>query len=179
VSPACQCRFSYPAAWYFRTAIGDTSQPQLALHSYDDANTDHRPVPTRFADIGIDWHPDPHGHLYQALTAPHALSLPGLAERRVPLVVAGFPAVSYASWTAPPSEGGIYEQHVYLWVPAYDRDYDLSLMAGNPPGRDVAGERAVFARVLRSLVIGPQPPPRPQPPLGHGRGYAAARAAAS
>jgi len=114
VSPACQCRFSYPAAWYFRTAIGDTSQPQLALHSYDDANTDHRPVPTRFADIGLDWHPDPGGHLYQALTAPHALSLPGLSERRAPLVVAGFPAVSYAYWTAPPSAGGIYEQHMCI-----------------------------------------------------------------
>jgi len=177
VSPACQCRFSYPAAWYFRTAIGDTSQPQLALHSYDDANTDHRPVPTRFADIGLDWHPDPGGHLYQALTAPHALSLPRLAEHRAPLVVAGFPAVSYAHWTAPPSEGGIYEQHVYLWAPAYDRDYDLSLMAGNPPGRDVARARAVFTRVLRSLVIGPQPPPRPRHPMEHGRGHAVTRAA--
>ena len=163
VSPACPCRFSYPAAWSFRTAIGDTSQPQLALHSYDDANPDHLPVPTRFADIGLDWHPDPDGLLYQALTAPHALSLPGLSEHRAHLVVSGFPALSYAHWTGLPSEGGLYEQHVYLWAPAYGRDYDLSLMAANPPGRDVARERAVFARVLRSLVIGLPARPRPRP----------------
>jgi len=68
---------------------------------------------------------------------------------------------------------------VYLWAPAYDLDYDLSLMAGNPPGRDVARACAVFARVLRSLVIGPQPPPRPRHPLGPERGHAVTRAAAS
>ena len=154
VSSPCQCRFRYPAAWFLRTAIGDTSQPQLALHSYNDAALDHLPVPTRSADIGLDWRPDPDGLLYRAISAPHAVSLSGLAERRTSLVVSGLPAVSYAHWTGAPSAGGVYEQHVYLWAPASQRDYDLSLLAGNPPGRDVARARAVFARVLRSLIIG-------------------------
>jgi len=163
VSAACPCRFRYPAAWFFRAAIGDTSQPPLALHSYDDANAAHLPAPTRLADIGIDWHPDPDGRLYHALiAAPPVVSL-SPPEQVAHLVVSGFPALSYAHWTGLPSEGGLYEQHVYLWAPAYGRDYDLSLMAANPPGRDVARERAVFARVLRSLVIGLPARPRPRP----------------
>lgn len=163
VSAACPCRFRYPAAWFFRAAIEDTSQPPLALHSYDDANAAHLPAPTRLADIGIDWHPDPDGRLYHALTAaPPVVSL-SPPEQVAHLVVSGFLALSYAHWTGLPSEGGLYEQHVYLWAPAYGRDYDLSLMAANPPGRDVARERAVFAHVLHSLVIGLPARPRPRP----------------
>jgi len=157
-SPGCPCRFSYPASWYFSAANGDSSMPQLAVHSYNDSSAAHAPIPTRFADVGIDWHPDPTGQLYLAATTRHFSPLPEQVER---LVVAGRPAMSYAHWTAPPSEGGVYEQHVYVWAPEEQLDYDISLMATNPPGRDVARERAIFDRIVGSLVIGPQPPNAP------------------
>ncbi len=153
-SPHCPCSFSYPTSWYFEAANGDTSKPQLAVHSYNDSSAAHIPIPTRFADIGIDWHPDPTGQLYLAATTRHLAAQPEQVER---LTVSGYPATSYAYWTAPPADGGVYEQHIYLWVPEYQLDYDLSLLAANPPGRDVARERAVFDAIVRSLVIGPQP----------------------
>ncbi len=153
-SPHCPCSFSYPASWYFEAANGDTSKPQLAVHSYNDSSAAHVPIPTRFADIDIDWHPDPIGQLYLAATTRHLSAQPEQVER---LTVSHYPATSYAYWTAPPAGGGVYEQHIYLWVPEYQQDYDLSLLAANPPGRDVARERAVFAAIVRSLVIGPQP----------------------
>ena len=153
ISPGCPCRFSYPASWYYSDAGGDTSKPQLAVHSYNDSSAAHAPIPTRFADVGIDWRPDSTGQLYLAATSRHFAPLPEQVER---LVVSGFQAMSYAHWTAPPSEGGVYEEHIYFWAPQYQQDYDLSLLAANPPGRDVARERAIFRRIVGSLVIGPQ-----------------------
>jgi len=135
-------------------ANGDTSQPQVAIHSYPDATSDHAPISTRLADISISWRPDPDGQLYRGVTTGHFALGP---EDITHLVVAGYRAVSYAHWTDAPSNGGLYEQHVYLWAPPYQEDLDIALMAANPPGRDVARERAVFAQVLRSFVIGPPP----------------------
>jgi len=159
-SPSCPCTFSYPASWYYEASDGDTSKSQLAVHSYNSSSAAHAPIPTRFADVGIDWHSDPTGQLYLAATTRHFSPLPEQVAR---LTVSGYPAMSYAHWTAPPSEGGVYEEHVYLWAPEYQQDYDISLMAANPPGRDVARERAVFDRIVRSLVIAPQPRGGAQP----------------
>ncbi len=153
ISPNCPCRFSYPVSWYFSAADGDASKPQLAVHSYNDSSAAHAPIPTRFADVGIDAHPDPTGQLYLAATTRHFSPIPEQVRR---LVVSDRPAVSYAHWTAPPSEGGIYEEHIYLWAPELQQDYDISLLAANPPGQDISRERAVFDGIVRSLVIGPQ-----------------------
>jgi len=149
-SPACHCRFSYPAAWYTSSANGDSSLPILGLNSYDTSSGSHAAVPSRYADIGIDWQSDPTGQLYLTATTSHFSTLPG---RR--LTVSGWPATAYATWTAPPAQGGIYMEHVYVFVPWYQRDYDLWLQAANPPGNDVSAPRRVFTRLLRTLVIVP------------------------
>lgn len=153
VSQGCPCRFSYPASWYYSASDGDTSKSRLAVHNYNDSSAAHAPIPTRFADVGIDWHPDPTGQLYLAATTRHFAPIPEQATR---LVVSNRDAMSYAHWTAPPSEGGVYEEHIYLWAPELQLDYDISLMAANPPSRDIAAERATFYKIVRSLVIGPQ-----------------------
>ena len=96
VSGACPCRFRHPAAWYFRVAIGDTSQPPRAFHSYNDATPDHEAVPTRRADIDRAGQPDPTGQFYRALTAH---SCAPTSEQGADLVVSGLSARSYAPWT--------------------------------------------------------------------------------
>ena len=149
-SPSCHCRFTYPAAWYFQPSNGDPSRPLLGITSYDASSADHAPIPTTFANIGIDWQSDPLGQLYLAATTRHFSPWPGHR-----LTVAGRPATSYTHWPAPPAQGGVYVQHVYLFVPWYQRDYDLWFQAANPPGRDIAPLHRVFDRVLRSLKIVP------------------------
>src|SRR5581483_9316094 len=47
-SPACHCRFSYPAAWYTSSANGDSSLPILGLNSYDTSSGSHAAVPSRY-----------------------------------------------------------------------------------------------------------------------------------
>jgi hypothetical protein len=46
-------------------------------------------------------------------------------------------------------------EHVYFFVPWYQRDYDLSFQAANPPGHDIAPLHRVFAHLLRRLTIVP------------------------
>lgn len=149
-SPGCHCRLRYPGAWFATAANGDSSEPALGLHSYDASSADHVPIPTRYADIGIDWQDDPTGQLYLAATTRRFSPLP--AQH---LTVAGWPATAFAHWTAPPARGGVYALHVYIFVPWYQRNYDLSFTAANPPGHDITALRQVFLRVLRSLVIVP------------------------
>src|SRR5947199_99430 len=98
--------------------------PPLGLTSYHASSADHAPIPTTFATIGVDWQSDPLGQLYLAATTRHFSPWPGHR-----LTVAGWPATSYAHWTAPPAQGGIYVEHVYFFVPWYQRDYDLWLQA--------------------------------------------------
>lgn len=160
-SPGCACRFVYPASWFYEAANGDASKSNLAVHSYNDSSAAHVPIPTHFADIGIDWLPDPTGQLYLAATTRHFSPMPG--EQAKHLVVSNRPAMSFSYWTARPSGGGIFEEHVYVWVPEYQRDYDISLLAANPPSDDVAHDRAVFAKLVHSLVIGPQALSSPSP----------------
>lgn len=149
-SPGCHCRVTYPAAWFASAANGDSSEPALGLHSYDESSADHAPIPARYADIGIDWQDDPMGQLYLATTTSH---ISPLAAQH--LTVSGWPATAYAQWTAPPAQGGIYQQHIYLFVPWYQRDYDISFSAANPPGNDITGLRNIFMQVVHSLVIVP------------------------
>jgi hypothetical protein len=149
-SPSCHCRFAYPATWHFAPANGDTSQPEFGLYSYDATSAAHAPIPRTFANIGIDWQSDPLGQLYVAATTRRFSPWPG--QR---LTVSGWPATSYAHWTAPPSQGGVYLEHVYFFVPWYQRDYDLWFQAANPPGRDVSRLHRVFVQVLRSMTIVP------------------------
>lgn len=149
-SPACHCRFTYPAAWYTSSANGDASLPILGVNSYDTSSGSHAAVPSSYAGIGIDWQSDPVGQLYLTATTHHFSSLP---RRR--LTVSGWPASAYAAWTAPPAQGGVYMEHVYVFVPWYQRDYDLWFQAANPPSNDVSALRRVFARVLRTLTIVP------------------------
>lgn len=149
-SPECHCRFTYPASWRFAAANGDPSTPTLSLASYDTSSADHVPVPRTFAIIGIDWRDDPLGQLYLATTTRH---LSGGKGRSV--VVSGRSATLYSSWTAPPAQGGVYVEHIYLFVPWYQRDYDLSFQAANPPSNDVRALHSVFASVVHSLTIVP------------------------
>lgn len=149
-SPECRCRFAYPAAWSFAPSNGDASAPTLGLASYDASSADHVPVPRVFAIIGIDWLSDPLGQLYLATTTRH---FSGGSGRRV--IVSGRAATAYGAWTAPPALGGVYREHVYLFVPWYQRDYDFSLEAANPPSDDVRALRRVFAQVLSSVTIVP------------------------
>lgn len=149
-SPMCHCRFAYPAAWYASASNGDSSRPTLGLDSYDTSSATNAPAPASFASIGIDWQSDPIGQLYLVATTHHFSPWPAHH-----LTVSGWPATAFAHWTAPPSQGGIYVKHVYLFVPWYQRDYDLWLQATNPPGHDVSALQRVFTRVLRSLTIVP------------------------
>ena len=149
-SPSCHCRFPYPAAWYFQPANGDPSRPLLGITSYDASSADHVPIPTTFANIGVDWQSDPLGQLYLAATTRHFSPWPGHR-----LTVSGWPATSYAHWTAPPAQGGVYVEHVYFFVPWYQRDYDLWFQAANPPSHDIAPLHRVFAHLLRTLTIVP------------------------
>ena len=147
-STSCPCTFSYPASWFFEAGAPDQSKASLGLHNYDGTSAAHLPIPTRFADIGINWLCDPGGVLYRATVRARYSPFPA---RR--LVVAGYPAVSYAHWTAAVADGGVYEQQVYLYVPEYARDYNISLLTGNPPGRDIAAMQQVFHNVIASLHI--------------------------
>lgn len=147
-SPDCHCRFTYPASWRFAAANGDPSTPTLSVASYDTSSADHVPVPHTFAIIGIDWRDDPLGQLYLATTTRR---LSGGNERHV--VVSGRSATLYSSWTAPHAQGGVYVEHIYLFVPWYQRDYDLSFQAANPPSNDVRALHSVFAAVVHSLAI--------------------------
>ncbi len=149
-SPECHCRFTYPAAWYFAPANGDASVPTLSLANYDTSSADHVPVPRTFALIGVAWLNDPLGQLYLAAATRH---LSSGQERH--LVISGRAATSFGAWTAPPAQGGVYVEHVYLFVPWYQRDYDFSFQAANPPTNDVSALRRVFVQVLRSMVIVP------------------------
>ncbi len=146
-SPTCPCRLSYPASWSFQDARGDASKPAFGLYSYDDVSADHATIPARYASIGVDWQPDPAGQLYLATTTRN---FGGVSGR--PLTVSGYPAMSYAYWTDRPADGGVYQQHVYVYVPANQRDYDLSFTA-SPPSANVVSAQRIFARTLRSLVI--------------------------
>lgn len=147
-SPACHCRFAYPASWYLSASNGDPGKPILGLSNYDDSGESTAPVPRTFTNIGIDWQSDPIGQLYLVATTHRFSPWPGHR-----LTVSGWPATSYAHWTAPPSRGGIYVEHVYVFIPWYQRDYDIWLQAANPPGGGVSSAHRVFDRVLRSLTI--------------------------
>lgn len=148
-SPGCQCRMSYPASWGATAANGDSSEPALGLHSYDASSSDHAPIPARFADVGINWLNDATGQLYLAATTGR------FATGAHHLTVSGWPATSFAHWTASPRAGGVFEQHVYLFVPWYQRDYDISFRAANPPSGDIAPLQRIFARMLHSFVVVP------------------------
>ncbi len=149
-SPTCHCRFTYPGSWHFAPSNGDYSRPTLGLASYDTDSADHAPVPATYAVIGIDWQSDPIGQLYLVATTHRFTPWPAHA-----LTVAGWPATSYAHWTAPPAQGGVYVEHVYFFMPWYQRDYDIWFQAANPPDSDVSALHRVFTQVLRSLVIVP------------------------
>jgi hypothetical protein len=149
-SPQCHCRFSYPAVWHFAPSNGDPSQPTLGLANYDTSSADHVPVPRAFALIGIDWLSDPVGQLYLATTTRHVA---GASPHH--LLVSGRLATAYGYWTASPAHDGVYVEHVYLFVPWYQRDYDISFEAANPPTANVTALHHVFEQVLRSLTIVP------------------------
>lgn len=143
-SPSCHCRFTYPAAWYFTPGNGDSSLPILGLTNYDASSADHVPIPATFADIGISWQSDPIGQLYLAATTRHFA--PGQGHH---LKVSGWPATSYGHWTAPRAQGGIYVEHIYVFVPWYQRDYDVWFDAAIPR------LHRVFDGVVSSLTIVP------------------------
>ncbi len=149
-SPACHCRFTYPAAWYFQPSNGDTSRPILGLSSYDASSADHVPIPATFADVGINWQSDPTGQLYLAATTR---SFSHDQARR--LTVSSWPATSYTHWTAPRSQGGVYQEHVYVFVPWYQRDYDIWFDASSPHAADIPRLHRVFEQVVRSITIVP------------------------
>lgn len=149
-SPECHCRYRYPAAWYFTPSNGDPARPILGLDSFDASDTDHVSIPTTFASVGVDWQSDPIGQLYLAATTQHFSPWP--AQH---LTVSGWSATAYAHWTAAPSRGGVYQEHVYLFVPWYQRLYDIWLQAANPPGNDISSQRGAFERLLRSMTIVP------------------------
>lgn len=146
--PSCPCQFKVPPAWWYDDARQDLAKPRLGFHSYDAVSADHASIPTTLADMGVDWSCDPGGTLYQATVKSPFSSLPPRL-----LTVAGQPAVSFAHWTAPPTQGGLYEQQVYVYIPQFERDYHFTLLAANPPGQDVSAFQQVFNALLSSFQL--------------------------
>ncbi len=146
--PSCPCTFTYPSSWWYDAANNDLAKPNYEVYSYDPVSADHAPIPDAFTTISVDWLCDPGGELYK-LTASNTLT------RMTPqtTTVSGFPAVAFSHWTAPLSDGGVYEQHVYFYVAAYQRDYNLTLLTANPPTRNVQRGLASFAAFLHSFHI--------------------------
>ncbi len=147
-SLTCHCRLIYPASWWTTGNPGDPSRPMVGLDSFDSLDADHAPIPATYASIGIDWQSDPIGQLYLTMTMRDTSSEPARH-----LTVSGWPATAYAHWTAPLSDGGYYEEHVYFFVPWYQRLYDVWLHAANPPGHDVSAQIRVFQRVLSTFTV--------------------------
>jgi len=146
--PSCPCQFEVPPTWWYDDARQDLAKPRLGFHSYDAVSADHASIPTTLADMGVDWSCDPGGALYQATVKSPFSPLPPR-----PLTVAGQPAVSFAHWTAPPTQGGLYEQQVYVYIPQFERDYHFTLLAANPPGQDVGAFQHVFNTLLTSFQL--------------------------
>jgi hypothetical protein len=149
-SLTCHCHLIYPASWWTTGNPGDPSRPMVGLDSFDSLDADHAPIPSRYASIGIDWQNDPIGQFYLAITTSRFSPEP--AQH---LTVSGWPATAYAHWTAPPSDGGYYEVHVYFFVPWYQRLYDVWLHAASPPGHDVSAQSRSFKRVLGTFTVVP------------------------
>lgn len=149
-SPSCHCRFTYPASWYFQASNGDTSRPILGLSSYDASSADHAPIPATFADVGINWQSDPTGQLYLAAATRNFSH-----DQARRLTVSSWPATAVAHWTAPRAQGGVYQEHVYVFVPWYQRDYDIWFDAGSPRLADISRLHRTFQQVVRSLTIVP------------------------
>lgn len=146
--PSCPCAFTYPSSWWYQAANNDLAKSNYEVYSYDPVSADHAPIPDAFTTISIDWLCDPDGALYK-LTAANTLT----TMKLLPLTVSGYPAVAFSHWTAPVADGGVYEQHVYFYVAAYQRDYNLTLLTANPPTSNVRSGSASFAAFLKSFHI--------------------------